>query len=331
MKADTFMNAVGMIDERYLETDAPEKKITQSKWRRIISIAAAAVLLLCPLPTLTAYGVDSAYNVLYHIAPSVAQTFKPVRMTCEDKGIEMTVISAERIGSKASVYLAMRDTTGTCPDGAWDLFDSYNINVNRDMSGHCSFADYDADTHTAYFVVSMETMDGSNMPKGKVTFSVSDLLIGKVNTNTVLEAVDMSSIPYEPDTYVPDELRGQPMPEGLRFLTVPEQPVCTPVQGADIMNIGYIDGAFHVLAKYEDIHNTDDHGFITLIDSKGNIAVDEMHYEIYYYWDENHKDSYAEYVIPASYDSLTECKLKGEFVTCTNNVSGDWEITFPLR
>ena len=190
MKTDTFMNVVGMIDDRYLDVDIPRKAITHRKWtKRIISIAAAAALIICPLPTLTAFGVDPAYNILYRIAPSVAQTFKPVQKTCEDNGIEMTVISAERNGSEASVYLAMHDTTGTCPDGDWDLYDSYRINVPHDMTGHCSFSEYDADTHTAYFVVHLETMDGSALPNGKVTFSVHEMMTGKIKTKTASRVV----------------------------------------------------------------------------------------------------------------------------------------------
>ena len=194
MKADTFINAVGLIDERFLDVDTPGKAITHHKWtKRIVAFAAAAALIVGTLPTLTAFGVTPAYNILYQFAPSVAQTFKPVRKTCSDKGIEMTVISAERKGSEASVYLAMHDTTGTYPEGEWDLYDSYSINVPRDMTGHCSFSYYDAETHTAYFVVHLETIDGSTMPEGKVTFSVHEMLLGKVRTSGIIEEIDTES------------------------------------------------------------------------------------------------------------------------------------------
>ena len=146
MKADTFMNAVGLIEDRFLNIEVPMKRIThRNRKKRIAAIAAAAAFITCSLPTLTAFGFDPAYMILYHIAPSVAQTFKPVHKTCADNGIEMTVISAERNGSEASIYLAMHDTTGTCPDGKWDLYDSYSINVPRDITGHCSFSEYDAE------------------------------------------------------------------------------------------------------------------------------------------------------------------------------------------
>ena len=117
MKADTFMNAVGMTDERYLDIEIPKKSIVIFKWKKaLISCAAAAALIACPLPAMTAFGVGPAYDILYNIAPSVAQTFKPVEKSCEDNGIEMNVISAKREGSEASVYLAMHDAAGVYPE-----------------------------------------------------------------------------------------------------------------------------------------------------------------------------------------------------------------------
>ena len=335
MKAETFMNAVGLIDDRFLDIETPRKKITHRKWAgRFAAIAAAAALITCPLPALTAFGYEPAYNMLYHIAPAAAQTFKPVQKTCEDNGIEMTVISAERSGSQASVYLAMHDTTGSCPDGEWDLYDSYHINVPRDMVGHCSFSEYDADTHTAYFVVHLETMDGSTMPKGKITFSVHEMLLGRIETNTSLEDIDMSSIPYEPQTVLRPDIsggyayKGKPEVKDYRFLSPQETPLCTPAPNVSVMNIGYIDGALHIQTRYEDNAHTDSHGFISLIGSDGEKIGETTEFGFYYQDDSN---NYMEQMIPVSYDMLGECTLQGEFYTAQGYTSGDWEITFPLE
>ena len=334
MNADTFINAMGMIDDKYLKTDIPKK--TKIKWkRRIISVAAAAALILCPLPALTAFGVAPAYYLLYQFAPAVAQTFKPVEKSCEDKGIEMTVISAERKGSRASVYLAMHDVDGKYPEGEWDLYDSYRINVPADMTGTCSFAEYDSDTRTAYFLVELETMDGRDMPKGKVTFSVSEMLLGKEKTEGIIDDIDMATIPYEPKTRTLDnvEMRGQSLDElgAKRFLTIPEKPICTPANGVSIMNVGYIDGALHILEKYDDIHHTDNHGFLSIIDNDGIKITDGCLWESADYWDERHIDTYSESIIEIPYEKLSGSYLYGEFVTSDNYISGDWEITFPLE
>ena len=339
MKADTFMNAVGMIDERFTDTEMKSKS-RSGGWKKVlVSAAAAAALVVSPLPALTACGIDPAYDALYKIAPSVAQTFKPVRKTCEDKGIEMTVISAERNGSEVSVCLAMHDKAGVYPDGEWDLFDSYQINVPRDMWGTCSFSEYDAETDTTFFVIELGTMDGSSMPKSKVTFSVGEMLLGKEKTRGAVEGIDLNNIPYEPETRTidPEIFRGYSDTEREElsrkpFLTLPEQPLCTPADGVSIMNVGYFDGELHVLMKYDDILHTDNHGWVDLTDKDGNeIGDDGETWEAYDYWDETRTDSYCEQVIKVDHDKLGEYTMYGKFTTSKDHISGKWQVTFPTE
>lgn len=337
MKAETFIDAMSAIDDRYLKLDNQPNRVSKpSIVRRITAIAAAAALILLPLPVSTAFGSDSAYNILYHIAPGVAQTFKPVQRSCTDQGIEMTVISADISGSEASVYLAMHDTTGTCPEGEWDLYDSYNINVWRDMTGHCSFSEYDADTSTAYFVVHLETMDGSDMPEGKVTFSVRELLLGKMKTEGYLDDVEMNNIPFEPETIRKTDIDGkyfyreEKNPEDYRFLPLSEVPVSEPAKDASIMNIGYIDGALHILSRYNNVSETDSHGFISLLDKNEANNFEEKEFGFTYH-NADHSASYVEQIIPVAYDELGDYRLYGEFYTNQKHISGDWEVTFRLE
>ena len=338
MNPDLFLDAVGQIYDRYLNVDIPKQRITHRRLKkRLIAFAAAAIVLIGALPAMTAFGVEPAYEILYRMAPAAAQQFTPVRKSCTDNGIEMTVISAKRDGNEASIYLAMHDTTGTCPDGKWDLYDSYHINVPRDITGHCSFSEYDADTHTAYFVVHLETMDGSPMPDGKVTFSVREMLMGqREETGSSLEDIDMSSIPYEPQTTDHSEINGGygymeiPDAKDYRFLIAQEQPLCTPAPYVSVMNIGYIDGALHILIRYEDNLHTDSHGHINLLDKNGKEIGDKT--EIgFHYWDEQQIDSYTEQIIPVPYEMLNECSLQGEFRSSQRFTSGNWHVTFPLE
>ena len=337
MKPDTFLKAMGNIEDKYLDTDLPKKKIKHSFGKWFAGIAAAAVLLACPLPAMTALGSDTAYSVLYKIAPTIAQDFKPVQKSCTYDDIEMTVISAKCDGSKAEVYLAMRDTTGECPYGDWDLYDSYYINVPRDMNGHCSFSEYDEDTHTAYFVVELETMNGSKMPKKKVTFSVSELLIGKKKTVGTVN-VDMSAIPIEPETVLRDDIGSGtgfgelPDCRDYRFLVPAEKPILCPADNVSMESIGYLDGALHVLMRYEDNFHTDSHGWVHLVDKNGLSVVSEENVISFMYWyNEEHTDMCYEYILPVEYEKLLNCTLCGEFSTALEYRSGKWQVTFPLE
>lgn len=337
MKAEKFLNAIGGIDEKYLDIEIP-KKIKHHRLRGgLAAIAAAALLITVPLPAMTAFGSDGAYNILYNISPKIAQDFKPVQKSCIDDGIEMTVVSAKCEGSRAEIYLTMRDLTGECRYGDWDLFDSERLNVWKDMIGNCRFADYDEETKTAQFVVMLETMDGSPMPKKKVTFSVSELLLGKKKTEGTID-VDMSAVPYEPEAVHRDDIDGgsfyygEPDYDSFRFLVADDEPVCRPADNAAIDAIGYVDGALHILTRYEDSFHTDSHGFIRLVDSDKNDVVDESEYKMYTYWyDPAHTDMCYEYIIPVEYEKLRDCTLYGEFSTALGYRKGNWQVTFPLE
>lgn len=337
MRSDTFIKAMGNIDERFLDVEAPKRKIRR-RWTAWVAGAAAAVLLIaCPLPVMTAFGSDEAYNVLYSISPRIAQDFKPVQKSCTDDGIEMTVISAKREGSRAEVYLTMRDTTGECPYGDWDLFDSYTFNFPYDMNGHCKFSDYDEDTNTAYFIVELETMNGRDMPKRKVTFSVRELLLGREKTMGDID-IDMSSIPVEPEAVHRDDITGAgaydyiPDSADYRFLVPADDPICRPADNASLDAIGYVDGALHVLMRYEDVGHTDSHGWISLADRSGNEVIAEKESVDFTYWyDDEHTDMCYEYIIPVDYDRLADCSLYGDFYTALDYRKGKWQVTFPLE
>lgn len=52
------------------------------------------------MPILAFAGNDFAHELLYSISPSIAQKLKPINVSCEDNGIEMTVVAAEVNGEK---------------------------------------------------------------------------------------------------------------------------------------------------------------------------------------------------------------------------------------
>lgn len=338
MNADNFVNAVGMIDEKYLDIDNRSSKIRHKKiLKKLIAPAAAAVLILCPLPAMTALGYSTAYNILYTVSPDIAQTFKPVNRSCESNGFEMTVISAEVSENEANVFLAIHDTTESCPYGDWDLYDSYDIKTGKDMVGHCSFSEYDSETHTAYFVVNLKTMDGSRLLNGKkVTFSVSQMLLGKIQTESDIDQIDLGSVSYEsgtdPGKYNFNGKYGysdMPEPEDYRFLIPQNEPLCSPAPGVQIMNIGYIDNALHILVKYEDQLETDNHGYVSVADSDGNKVCEKTEVG-FYYRDRSGKDEMVEQIFPLDYEELKNYSLHGEFSTTQKHIYGDWEVTFSL-
>ncbi|MCH5192336.1 MAG: hypothetical protein J1F11_00135 [Oscillospiraceae bacterium] len=336
MKINNLIDAIGMIDDTLIieaKRPAPKIKLKQAK-----PAIAAAVLLLClsaPLPTAVALGSDTAYQALYLISPAAAQVFKPVRKSCTDKGIMMEIISASVDGSKASFYISLQDLEGKGLDPTVDLFDSYSINCPYDSTGYCSFSEYDEETNTAYFLVNIERMDRKKIRNDKITFSVKELIFGKQDYEGVLSEIDLTNIPYEPDTQSSIPYRGasfkykEPDYRDYRYLIPDASPLASPVDGVSVTGIGYINGALHIQTHYEDIGRTDNHGSVYLADESGSRIEFDNECDISF-WDDEHKGSYDEKIIEMPYEDISDYRLYGSFLTSKGYESGKWEITFEL-
>ena len=336
MKMDDMINAIGMIDDTLIiEAKRPAKKIKR-RWAK--PAAAAAALLLCfsaPVPAAVALGSEIAYRALYAVSPAIAQTFKPVQKSCIDNGIKLEVISASIEGSEASFYISLQDLEGKGLDPTVDLFDSYSIRCPYDSVGYCSFSEYDEAENTAYFLVHIKRMDGKKIRSDKITFSVRELVFGKQEYEGVLSDIDMNSVPYEPDTQSSIRYRGGSFRydeldhEAFRYLIPARQPLASPIGGVSVTGIGYIDGALHIQAYYEDILHTDNHGWLYLADRSGVPADFEQVYGVSF-WDSECKGSYSETIIEMPYEDIPNYQLCGSFLTSRGYESGNWEITFEL-
>lgn len=342
MKAETFFDAVGMIDDEMILN---AKRRTKHKRRLLIKpfavIAASFVFLTIPLPAAAAMGSDAAYRLLYSFSPSIAQTLKPVMRSCTDNGIKLEVVSADIDGSRARIFLSVKDLEQDRIDETVDLFDSYSINCPFDSVSHCSFSEYDESTSTAFFLVEIERLDGKIIENSKITFNVREMLFGKEKFSGVLD-IDTANISTAPDTTESIRFRGASaknyLPEytDYRYLIPNDTLSYSPVDGVTVTGIGYIDGALHIQTYYEDISHTDNHGYILLYDKLGNKIEPYSVYDVYdkvniSFWDSENKGCYDEIIIKMPYDKVGEYRLYGEFVTSKGYVNGDWEITFPVK
>ena len=172
MRGNELLDKLERIDPAYIEAAdaAPNKrKRVWAKW----GTAAACLCLICGLaiPAMAAFS-PSFYELLYAVTPATAQFFKPVQRSCEDNGIRMEVTAAYIHENTAEIYLSMQDLTGTNFDETVDLFDSYRLHTPFDCTGHCKLANYDPDTHTATFLVTLEQWDRQSIEGEKLTFSL---------------------------------------------------------------------------------------------------------------------------------------------------------------
>lgn len=330
MKDDRLMDAIGLIDdEMVIDAKKFKKKRLWTPVKKAAVLAASAALcFIISVPALAAAEIEPAQELLYAVAPSIAQKLKPVRKSCVDNGIQMEVVSADIQNDTAEVYIAMKDLEGDRIDGTMDLFDSYDIQGIGDLSGTCRLESYDEKTGVATFLILIQQTDGKKITLDKVTFSVDKFMSHKKVFEDVLPEVSLSSVSRTPETKEHVNLRGGSGKSGqTEFLEPGSQKFTAPVEGAEVSALGYMDGKLHVQMYYEDILNTDNHGWLWLKDKNGNRVECESSST---FWDTRESGSYEEYLFDIPYEKLGDYELYGELTTCDTLTTGDWQVTFSM-
>lgn len=314
-----------------LEATVFPRSLWHIHWKKVVAIAAmTAVILATAIPSLAVADVDFAYQAIYAVSPYFAQQLKPVHKSCVSNGIKLEVISASVENDTVKVLVAMNDLEQDRIDETVDLFDSYSIRNSYDSTGTCSLECYDAVTGTAIFSILLQQMNEVNFSTDKITFSVSEFLSHKNNFSGILSDVSLSQVETAPAIDHQVEIRGESWenePENPAFLKPSSKPLSSPVEGVELTALGYVDGQLHIQTYYHNILETDNHGRVSLVSTDGttyeasNSAC---------FWDKSHCGIYQEYVFSLPQEALDTCQIYGEFTTCGQLTTGDWEITFPL-
>lgn len=336
MKSERLLNAIGSIDDEMIRKAAPKEKPAKKHILMKKTAAVAAVMIaiiMLSVPALTAADFEPAYNILYLLSPPIAQKLKPVRMSSEDQDIRFEVISAYVEDNKAVIYVSVQDLSADRIDETTDLFDSYSINTPFDCSSTCTNINYDTETKTATFLINITQMNKQDLVGDKITFRVRELLSGKQEYNGALSDLDMNKISAAPETVTPTHILGgggtnyREAEDNFRALK-PTGSLYSPVDGADITAMGYVDGNLHIQVKYGNVLQTDNHGSVYFQNSKGekipciaNVAFST---------DSECQERYVEYIYDLSDVDLTEYEAYGYFVTSDTLITGNWSVTFPI-
>lgn len=322
--AQSLLDAIGSVRADWIaDADrAPARRLH----RLPIALLAALICMVTAVSALAAADVDVAYRFLYAISPAAAQQLKPVRLSCEDSGIELEVVSADVQGDTARIYLSLRDLQGDRVDESCDLFDSYQINAPFATSGGCSLARFDPETRTAYFLVEISSIDGRAISGEKLTFSLSCFLSGRREYDAPLP---LSAADAQPNPPLQTEvsIRGYDSadvdPAVLKLL----QPgtLLSPIDGVAVTGMGWVDGQLHIQTHYADIRDTDAHGWVYLLGGDGQVI--ESAYSVDF-WDADGRGSYAEQIFAVSPEELNDLTLHACFTTSSRITRGDWQLTF---
>ena len=342
MKREDISHAVGNISTRHIQeaesyssqnSSFARKRVSTKK---IVAVAASVALFFTiAVPALAAADVQAAYEILYAVSPKIAQELKPVRMSCEDDGVKMEVISAYIKGEKAEIYISMQDMTGERIDETTDLFDSYSINRPFSSSATCERISYDEQTKTATFLISITQSGRKKISGKKITFTVDKFLSNKQEYHDKISQIDLSTVSPSPQTQTDVNIRGQSFsgdigeePKYTHYLTATSEEYFSPVDGVTVTGAGFIAGKLHIQAYYENILETDNHGNAYLVNADGDEIRSKASVS---FWDSERSGSYEEYIFDISPNEINNYTLYGHFWTCNSLTKGDWQVTFPLE
>lgn len=340
MYQEKVETAINNIDEKYI-IEAAEyiKGKKERKYGRMVGIRKAAACLITAIilsmPTLVfavSAGSIPAYDILCALYPEFAGKLTPVHLSSVDDGIQMEVEAVDIENDTAFIYLSMKDLEEDRIDETIDLFDSYHIHSSADSIGTCSRIGYNEKEKEATFLIRLQQMQGKEISGKKLTFSVTEFLSGKREMDEELPQIALDRMESITDTQQEIERRGA---SGLGdwelvtdFLKENEQQSFSPIDGVRVTAYGFVDGRLHVQVYYENIHETDNHGYIYFKDREGNLIHSDVSIG---FWDKEHKGSYEEYVFNIfSKEELKEYTIWGHFWVCPNLIKGNWEITFPV-
>ncbi len=316
----------------------PYRSHTRRVLRPVAAIVAVCVCLNFTLSALAANS-DTAYAVMYAVSPTLAQHFVPVNQTCDDNGIRMEVESASISGDTAQAYVTLRDMEKKGRiDETTDLMDSYSILTAQDTASGCSLVGYDKETQTARFYITIQSMNGKDLTKDKVTFTLAKFLSGKQEQENYVIPHALDAALKTPQT-MKKEINGgggdwdanAGLFEGEHTVLKPNEnnSILQEIPGIDFTGVGYIDGKLHIQMAMRDFLETDNHADVWLTDANG--AKIETEYNVCFISDDN-KDNYYEFVFDIPQQELAQYQLCGDFWTANQGATqGNWRVTFPLE
>ncbi len=187
----------------------------------------------------------------------------------------------------------------------------------------------------ATFLISITPWDKKDIGGDKITFSVREFLSGRQMSEGPLPQLDLSSATQSPDTQTGIDIRGWSQPDGTRMdvETIPvlarqDDLLFSPAPGVQVTAMGYIDGKLHIQTHYDNILETDNHGYVYLKNADGEVIHAGSSIS---FWDETHGGSYDEEVFDIPAEGSSGYQVCGAFWTGAKLTRGNWQVTFSLE
>lgn len=298
-----------------------------------------AALVLCAALTLPALadGVPAVYELLYRVSPATAQYFRSVRMSCEDQGIRMEVISAYAQDDTAQIYFTLQDLTGDRLSQDADLFESYSIHASWSMEADCDCVDYEPGTRTATFLLTMRRLDGKKIAGDKITFTLNKALGSRAEGSAAIPPSEIARLTVYTTQQVPEtKLRGwggteedEIDPAQLAAALLPQTQPYQIYPGVELTAVGEVDGKARVQLHFTDVKNADQHGDVYWTAEDGKTIGAPVSFD--FFMDKALGDAYSEAIFDVPLSQLSACTMNAYYFVSGQVIHGSWEVTFPLE
>lgn len=317
-----------IISSCYEEIKRDERKKERFSFNCFVKSFAAAliamVFIFIGISALIA-NVPEVYCAVYYISPRTAQFFMPVEMSCVKDGIKMNVESVYIKGSTAKIWVSLQDLTGNRVDETTDLNDSYGIYSAVDYSSHCQMNSYNETEKKATYLIEIESHNGENINKDKVTFMLGNFISEKEKFAGIVENIDLTTAELNPKNKTIEFIDNFDGERKTKTVLDQNLSISSPVNNIEITGIGYVDGKLHVQVCCKDHLKTGSYLWLYL-DENGKARKAPS--EIFSFDDLNNR--IYEYVFEET-DSINNYQLYGRFSTGNNYTEGPWTVTFNLE
>lgn len=305
--------------------------------RRAALLCAALVLCAAIALPAMADSVPAAYELLYRVSPATAQYFRSVRMSSEDQGIRMEVISAYVQEDTAQIYLTMQDLTGDRLSKDADLFDSYSIHAPSPVVANGECVDYDSATRTATFLLTMRRLDGKKIAGDKITFTLNKALGSRAEGSAAIPPSEIARLTVYTTQQVPEtKLRGwggteedEIDPAQLAAALLPQTQPYQIYPGVELTAVGEVDGKARVQLHFTDVKNADQHGDVYWTAEDGKTIGAPVSFD--FFMDKALGDAYSEAIFDVPLSQLSACTMNAYYFVSGQVIHGSWEVTFPLE
>lgn len=334
-----------------LEADSPcnsqnkRPQLNKRRTRKLIYIPIAAILSLTIVTgAAAAIGVIDLSSILQFLSGDRINILRPVNKTSEDQGIRIQTLGAVRDGSTTEIYVTLKDLT---EDRVNNSLDVYDFHVSGGRAHNAQLVHYDAAEKTAIVRFLVQGKRLSN----RMSVQISSFLSGAHKEEDYDSGLNLSELlskkqQNEVDTLDPleDWINGwggesaQELSEQEFIHVLRQEQTHIKLPGIDwmyISNIGFIDGKLHIQINPDDEMGRYNHGYFFFTDDRGNkqdIPMNSVSYGSYIKGGTRYGGDYEEYIFDISdISQLNNLRLKGDFTSYDQFVTGKWETTFDLK